>query len=366
MCGRRWVRLVVVLLLLGACARESPEIVAREVVAVATTVEAGPPSTDTAVAQCPPRAGVASMQVGPGSLLDTPLAAESRVGTLSVCLYRGTLRPVVSAPADTPPWCAADSYVTLGVAETDVFGSPVFSGPVFPLRLLSALPPGETASGVVEVLGAQEARLWFVLAQVSSDVISAEVEFPSNPAQPMAIHDGVAFAVAPIKSQILMERSTITLRTRETAVQIQPVFAHRFGSAAPQPRRGDCLEPLPAGEAPVDADAARATIVDAIQFVFAAAKNDQPFDSAFDDATGLADLLHQVRSGTFASHAKGVRVDVRAVSFTAPDRAVARVDLTNIPPVTDNLEFVRMDDAWKMSFASFCRLIGRTGAARCP
>ena len=299
-------------------------------------------------------------------MLDTPLVAESRVGSLAMCLYRGPLHPPASSLQDAPPWCAADSYVSLGVAESDVFGSPVLTGPTPPLRLLPALPPNETASGVVEVLGGQTARLWFVLAQVSTEVVSAEIEFPSNPSQPMAIHDGVAFAVAPIKSQILMERSTIILRTRDTVMQIQPVFAHRFGSAAPQLRRDDCLAPLPAGEPPADTSAAREAIVATIHFVFAAARDDQPSDSAFDDATGLPELLHRVRSGTFASFAKGVRVDVRAVSFTAPDCAVARVDLTNIPPVTDDLDFVFKDGAWKMSFASFCRLISRTGAASCP
>jgi len=199
----------------------------------------------------------------------------------------------------------------------------------------------------------------------SADVVSAEVEFPSNPVQPLAIHDGLAFAVAPIKSGILMERSTITLRTPEASVQIQPRFSERFGSFSFQPPRDDCLEPFPTGEAPSDATAARATIVETVRNVFAAAKDNQPFDSAFDDPASAAAFLQQVRSGTFAAQAKSVKVDVRAVGFAAPDRAVARVDLTNIPPVTDDLDFVLDDGTWKMSIASFCRLVGPTGAARC-
>ncbi len=298
-------------------------------------------------------------------MLETPLVAADPVGARSLCLYRGPLRPTVSPLPDAPPWCSTDSYVSLGVVDNDVFGNAVFSGPVFPLRLLSALPPGETASGFVTVLGGPN-RLWLVLAQISPEVISAEVEFPNNPSQLMTVHDGVAFAAAPIKSEVRLERSTITLRTHDTAVQLQPQLSQKFGSAAPQLRRDDCLEPLPAGQSPTDATAARSAIVETIHFAFADVQQDQPSGSAFDDASGLPELLRKVRSGPFASDAKHVQVDVRAVAFTAPDRAVARLDLTNIPPLTDDVDVMFEDGAWKMSFASFCRLVSRTGAASCP
>jgi hypothetical protein len=130
--------------------------------------------------------------------------------------------------------------------------------------------------------------------------------------------------------------------------------------------RDECLPPLPTGAAPVDADAARRAVVAAVEAVFVGTKADESIESAFDDGSRVRALLQQVRSGPFGNHARYVQVDIRAVSFVAPDHAVARVDLTNVPPVTGDVELRLRADGWKLSFVSFCALVAKTGSATCP
>jgi hypothetical protein len=246
-----------VVLAVPSCADGRP---AHDAVATTSTALVIPATTQAMRARCPVAANVQRFELPAADLPTAALAFEQHDGDTAMCLYRRPVTPRTAALAGLPGWCTAHAAAYLGLVDENE----TFSEVGFPLAARPMLPPGEAFGGVVEVLGSTTATHWYVLMQVADDVTSGAVQFPGLPSRPLAMHDGMAFAVAPARSdtQFLLSRSTITLQRGAAVSTIDATFSQAFGSAAPLSPRDECLPALPTGESPTDAATARQQIID--------------------------------------------------------------------------------------------------------
>lgn len=346
------------LLVAVGCTRTEPvETIGAVAPSTASTTTAQP--TPTVVA--PPTSATgpcaASLQYAHYPNPSEPiLAAPLGAAGEPICVYKIAF---ARTPNGLPDWCgAAGIMIATRVGSTRA---------IIEAGHFRGLPPGELIAGSIIFTGPAG---FAVLLQTALNVDEIEVSAGDRPirlaprsgvAGGLLAHDGTAVR------DVRLELNVRTTNGAQTKMDIDFASAHYVGAANNGLKRDDCMAMLPIFH-PSD----EATQQHALRAV--AAKLFNPSDSAaasaavLDADAGALRALEQLRTGEFASMARGAEMSVRTIAFESADAAVLRMDLrlSGNGYGTYDLVARRIDGEWKITSASFCAFLGMLPTVRCP
>jgi hypothetical protein len=304
--------------------------------------------------------------------LGAPMAKVFTRTTASGEVIRAYRAKVAESADGGPPWWKPAEYCfPNGYAQADVSDANIAGAVASPLY--AALRDNKSVGGAVSIIGVPEQSVhWVVVAQGPPDAAKMRATFPDGSHDEMQPVDGLAVLMGSGPVDASKTVTVEALAANGASLGSASLTVNGLIDAAAGGPDAACVPPqtlpAPGKEQPADPAAAKQAVEQTFAAAFHHGNTDEQFAQYFDDAHGFADVMKQLRAGSFKQQVDDAQMKLNDVVFLSPTEAAIRyeIDIPNYSTFSNRFtEAHLINGQWKLARAGWCNDVSMAGV-QCP